>query len=153
MFARLPNSGSWTNESARISKLTRIEPAGAGGATGASHQLRRHQLGRGGRWRRSRHLRRVQRPRQGGIENGPSRRRVPGGTPFFQCSFHEIAIEFCSESVQKAAEKKREQTNQQTNRQTDRIRPISSSAVAMFWTVKTQIPVANASKTCPQNDL
>ena len=28
---------------------TRIEPAGAGGATGASHQLRRHQLGRGGK--------------------------------------------------------------------------------------------------------
>ena len=24
--------------------------------------------------------------------------------------------------------------------------------MTMFWTVKTQIPVANASKTCPQND-
>ena len=56
--------------------------AGAGGATCASVQLRRHQLGRGGRWRRSRRLRRVQRPRQCGIENGPSRRRVPGGTRF-----------------------------------------------------------------------
>ena len=96
---------------------TRIEPAGAGGATGASLQLRRHQLGRGGRWRRSRHLRRVQRPRQGGIENGPSRRRVPGGTPFFECTFHEIAIEFCSEPVQKAAEKK---WHRQTDKQTDR---------------------------------
>ena len=87
-------------------RSTRIEPAGAGGATGASLQQRRHQLGRGGRWRRSRHLRRVQRPRQGGIENGPSRRRVPGGTPFFECSFHEITNEFCSESVQKPAAKK-----------------------------------------------
>ena len=32
--------------------------------------------------RRSRYLKRVQRPRQGGTENGPSRRRMPGGTPF-----------------------------------------------------------------------
>ena len=99
---------------------TRIEPAGAGGATGASLQLRRHQLGRGGRWRRSRHLRRVQRPRQGGIENGPSRRRVPGGTPFFECSFHEITIEFLLELVQKAACKK---LNRITDKQTDRQNP------------------------------
>ena len=49
--------------------VTRIEPAGAGGATGGHFQLRRHQLGRGGRWCRSRHLRRVQRPRQGAPEN------------------------------------------------------------------------------------
>ena len=114
----------WTLSAGRIPFYSatdcRIEPAGAGGATGASLQLRRHQLGRGGRWRRSRHLRRVQRPRQGGIENGPSRRRVPGGTPFFECTFHEIAIEFCSEPVQKAAEKKlNRQTRRQTHTQTE----------------------------------
>ena len=81
-------------------------------------QLRRHQLDRGGRWLRSRHLRRVQRPRQGGIENGTSRRRVPGGTPFFECSVHEIANEFCSKSAQKPACKKwHVQTNKHTNRQ------------------------------------
>ena len=62
----------------------------------------------------------MQRPRQGGIENGPSRRRVPGGTPFFERTFHEIAIEFCSEPVQKAADKKwHRQTNKHTDGQTD----------------------------------
>ena len=59
-------------------------------------------------------MRRVQRPRQGGIENGPSRRRVPGGTPFFECTFHEIANEFCSESARKPACKK---WHKQTDRQ------------------------------------
>ena len=62
----------------------------------------------------------MQRPQQGGIENGPSRRRVPGGTPFFECSFHEIAIEFLLELVQKAACKK---LNKQTNIHTDRQNP------------------------------
>ena len=71
----------------------------------------------GGRWRRSRHLRRVQRPRQGGTENGPSRRRMPGGTPFFERWFHEITNEFYSESVQKLAGKK---WHRQTRRHADR---------------------------------
>ena len=73
----------------------------------------------GGRWRRSRHLRRVQRPRQCGTENGSSRRLMPGGTPFFERSFHEITNEFCSESVQKLVQKKlNTQQHQQTDRQT-----------------------------------
>ena len=126
---------------------TRIEPAGAGGATGGHFQLRRHQLGRGGRWRRSRHLRRVQRPRQGGMEiiSFPYRYRFK--FPFFERSFHEITNEFCSESVQKPACKKLNKQHART--QTDRIEPILSSSADVFWTVKTQIPVAKASKTCP----
>ena len=131
---------------------TRIEPAGAGGTTGASHQLRRHQLGRGGRWRRSRHLRRVQRPRQAGCGTNPEMLRFPYRnrckSPFFECSFHEITIEFFLELVQKAVCKKG--TDTQTRKQTDRIRPILSISGDRFWTAKTQIPVANASKTCPK---
>ena len=69
--------------------------------------------------------------------------------PFFECIFLEIVVEFFIKIIKKGGDKKSEHAR----RQTDRIRPISSSAVAMFWTVKTQIPVANASKTCPQNDL
>ena len=42
---------------------------------------------------------------------------------------------------------------QTANKQTDRIQPIPSNSEDVFWTVKTQIPVAKASKTCPQNDL
>ena len=61
----------------------------------------------------------MQRPRQGGTENGSSRRLMPGGTPFFERSFHEITNEFCSESVQKLAQKKLN-TYQHTDRQTDR---------------------------------
>ena len=82
-------------------------------------------------------------------ENGRVRWSYCSKNPFIECSFHEITIEFLLELVQKAACKK---LNRVTNRQTDRIQPISSSAVAMFWTVHTQIPFANASKTCPQND-
>ena len=86
-------------------------------------------------------------------ENGRVRWSYCSKNPFIECSFHEITIEFLLELVQKAACKKlNTHTNRQTNRQTDRIQPISSSAVAMFWTVHTQIPFANASKTCPQND-
>ena len=40
----------------------------------------------------------------------------------------------------------------QTDTQTDKIGPILSSSGPVFWTVKTQIPVANASKTCPENN-
>ena len=82
------------------------------------------QLGRGGRWRRSRHLRRVTRPRQAGCGTDPEMLSFPYRnrckSPFFECSFHEITIEFLLELVQKAAEKKREQTNRQTNKQTDK---------------------------------
>ena len=86
-------------------------------------------------------------------ENGRVRCSYCSKNPFFECSFHEITIEFLLELVQKAACKKlNRQANRHADRHTDRIQPISSSAVAMFWTVQTQIPVANASKTCPQND-
>ena len=86
-------------------------------------------------------------------ENGRVRCSYCSKNPFFECSFHEITIEFLLELVQKAACKKlNKQTDRQTDTQTDRIQPISSSAMTMFWTVQTQIPVANASKTCPQND-
>ena len=103
--------------------ITRIEPAGAGGATGASHQLRRHQLGRGGRWRRSRHLRRVQRPRQAGCGTDPEMLsfpyRIRCKSPFFECSFHEITIEFLLELVQKTTCKKlNKHANTQTHIQT-----------------------------------
>ena len=81
-------------------------------------------------------------------ENGRVRWSYCSKNPFIECSFHEITIEFLLELVQKAACKKLNRYRQTT----DRIQPISSSAVAMFWTVHTQIPFANASKTCPQND-
>ena len=41
---------------------------------------------------------------------------MPGGTPFFERSFHEITNEFCSESVQKLVQKK---LNEHADRQTD----------------------------------
>ena len=44
-------------------------------------------------------------------------------------------------------------TNRHTHTQTDRIGPIQSSSGAVFWTAKSQIPLADASKTCPQNGL
>ena len=83
-------------------------------------------------------------------ENGRVRWSYCSKNPFIECSFHEITIEFLLELVQKTSEKKTR--NKQTDRHADRIQPISSSAVAMFWTVHTQIPFANASKTCPQSD-
>ena len=71
--------------------------------------------------------------------------------PFFERSFHEITDEFLLELVQKTACKK---LNEQTHTQTDRqIQPILSISGHGFWTVQTQIPVAEASKTCPPNDL
>ena len=83
-------------------------------------------------------------------ENGRVRCSYCSKNPFFECSFHEITIEFLLELVQKAACKK---LNKQTdNTQTDRIRPILSCSGDVFWTVKTQIPVAKRSKTCPQNN-
>ena len=132
--------------------FTRIEPAGAGGATGASLQLRRHQLGRGGRWRRSRHLRRVQRPRQAGC--GTKMSEFDGATVartrFSSALFMKLQLNSCSNWSKKRPEKG---ANTQTNTQTDRLRPIRSSSGVVFWTAKSQIPVADASKTCPQNDL
>ena len=107
----------------------------------------------GGRWRRSRHLRRVQRPRQGGMEmfSFPYRNRFK--FPFLKRSFHEITNEFCSKSVQKPVWKKLNKQRTTDNRQTDRIEPIRSSSGIMFWTAKTQIPLADGSKPRPQNDL
>ena len=115
-----------------------------------SSELSRH-LGRGGgRWRRSRHLRRVQRPRQGGMEmfSLPYRNRFK--YPFLKRPFHEITNEFRSKSVQKVLCKK---WHGHTHKSTDRIGPIRSSSGTMFWTAKTLIPLADGSKTCPQNDL
>ena len=70
--------------------------------------------------------------------------------PFWGDLFSEITNEFCPESVQKRACKK---LNKQTKiTQTDRIRPIRSSSGVVFWTAKSQIPVADASKMCPENN-
>ena len=60
----------------------------------------------------------------------------------FNCNFMKRALE-------KGAAKK----VFQDDKQTDRIWPILSSSGDVFWTAKSQIPVADASKTCPQNDL
>ena len=135
----------------QLTSTTRIEPAGAGGATGASHQLRRHQLGRGGKEAPQSPLEESATTEASRMWHGNVRVRWSycSKNPFIECSFHEITIEFLLELVQKAACKK---LNRITHRHADRIQPISSSAVAMFWTVHTQIPFANASKTCPQND-
>ena len=86
-------------------------------------------------------------------ENGRVRCSYCSKNPFFECSFHEITIEFLLELIQKAVCKKlNNHTAKQTNTQTDRIRPILSCSGDVFWTVKTQIPVAKRSKTCPQNN-
>ena len=92
---KLYNRNSW---SPLTFIFTRIEPAGAGGATGASHQLRRHQLGRGGRWRRSRHLRRVQRPRQAGCgtKMGEFGVATVARTPFLSALFMKLQLNSCS---------------------------------------------------------
>ena len=100
--------------------ITRIEPAGAGGASGACFNCDATNWAEGGRWRRSRHLRRVQRPRQGGMEmfSFPYRNRFK--FPFLKRSFHEITNEFCSKSVQKRTCKKwHTQTHTHTNKQTE----------------------------------
>ena len=112
-------------------------------------QLRRHQLDRGGRWRRSRHLRRVQRPRQGGMEmvSFPYRNRFK--FPFLSDLFSENRNGFCPKSVQKVRCKK---WNKQTDTQTDRIGPILSSSGTVFGSAKSQIPLADASKRCPENN-
>ena len=101
----------------------------------------------GGRWRRSRHLRRVQRPRQGGTENGPSRRRMPGGTPFLSVSFLKSELYVHRLGPNRVSE------NSVTDRhQTDRIGPIWSSSGTVFGSVKSQIPVADTPKRCPENN-
>ena len=41
---------------------------------------------------------------------------------------------------------------QHTNKSTDRIGPIWSSSGTVFWTAKSQIPLADASKRCPENN-
>ena len=52
--------------------------------------------------------------------NGPVRCSYCCKNPFFECSFHEITIEFLLELVHKAACKK---LNKQTDRHTDRQNP------------------------------
>ena len=87
-------------------------------------------------------------------ENERVRCRYCSKNPFFECSFHEFVDEFLLKLVQKAAWKKlHTHADTQADKQTDRIQPIPSNSEDVFWTVKTQIPVAKASKTCPQNDL
>ena len=94
---------------------TRIEPAGAGGASGACFNCDATNWAEGGRWRRSRHLRRVQRPRQGGMEMVSFPYRYRFKFPFLKRSFHEITNEFCSKSVQNGPAKIRpRQTYTQT---------------------------------------
>ena len=43
-------------------------------------------------------------------------------------------------------------THKETNRQTDRIGPILSSSGTVFGPAKSQIPLADASKRCPENN-
>ena len=105
---------------------TRIKPAGAGGATGASHQLRRHQLGRGGKVAPQSPLEESATTEASRMWHGNGRvlRSYCSKNPFFECSFHEITIEFLLELVQKAACKKlNKQTDRQTRKQTDRQDP------------------------------
>ena len=42
--------------------------------------------------------------------------------------------------------------HRQTNRQTDKIGPIWSSSGVAFWATKSQIPLADAPKRCPENN-
>ena len=131
---------------------TRIEPAGAGGASGACFNCDATNWAEGGRWRRSRHLRRVQRPRQGGMEMISFPYRIRFKFPFLSDLFSENRNEFCPKLVQKVRRKKLNK-QQTTHSQTDRLWPIQSSSGAVFWTAKSQIPLADVSKTCSQNDL
>ena len=105
--------------------------------------------GEGGRWRRSRHLRRVQRPRQGGMEMISFPYRYRFKFPFLSDLF---SLKLQMNSVQNRS-KSGPAKRQPSDVQTDRIGPIRSSSGTMFWTAKTQIPLADGSKTCPQNDL
>ena len=131
-------------------RITRIEPAGAGGASGACFNCDATNWAEGGRWRRSRHLRRVQRPRQGGMEMISFPYRIRFKFPFLSDLFSENRNEFCPKLVQKVRRKK---LNEHARRPTDRIGPIESISGTVFWTAKSQIPLADASKSCPQNRL
>ena len=134
----------------RLSHSTRIEPAGAGGASGACFNCDATKGADGGRWRRSRHLRRVQRPRQGGMEMTSFPYRFRFKFPFLRDTFSENRNGFCPKLVQKVL---RKNLNRQTRTQTDRIGPIESISGTVIWTAKSQIPLADASKRCPQNRL
>ena len=99
--------------------LTRIEPTGAGGATGASLQLRRHQIDRGEGWRRSRHLRRVQRPRQGGQSEIESRSASYAALdPLFWVCFFWNYKWILAQTGPKNGLQKPAHTHKQTDRQT-----------------------------------
>ena len=99
---------------------TRIEPAGAGGASGACFNCDATNWAEGGRWRRSRHLRRVQRPRQGGMEMISFPYRIRFKFPFLSDLFSENRNEFCPKLVQKVRRKKlNEHARTQTNTQTE----------------------------------
>ena len=131
-------------------KKLELNPRGQVAPTGASHQLPPNKL-RG----------RVapQSPLEESATTEASRMwhenervgfSIPCKSTLFECYFSEIVDEFLLKLVQKAACKK---LDRHADTQTDRIEPILSSSEDMFWTVKTQIPVAKASKSCPQNDL
>ena len=70
--------------------------------------------------------------------------------PFLSDLFSENRNEFCPKLVQKVRRKK---LNEHAHTQTDRIGPIESISGTVFWTAKSQIPLADASKSCPQNRL
>ena len=84
-----------------------------------------------------------------------TRKRSASPTEFgARASFlHDFFVKLCRQSHRPAPKKGLgKRCDRQTDRQTDRIRPIWSSSGVVFWTAKSQIPVADASKICPENN-
>ena len=69
--------------------------------------------------------------------------------PFLSDSFLKTEL-----YVHRPAPKRRSENagDRQTNKHTDRSGLILSSSGVVFWTAKSQIPVADASKRCPENN-
>ena len=94
-----------------------MEPTGAGGASGDSHQ-RRHQTNRQGGgaavaiWGECNDLGKVASPK-----SSHGRRLIPPWIPFSEWFFREKANEFFIKIIEKVAAKKVWQTHTQTNRQ------------------------------------
>ena len=82
-----------------------------------------------------------------GPENGSSRRRMPGGTPFSSVFFLKS-----EPYVHRPARKVVRQKKRTSSKQEDKSGLISSSAGTRFWSAKCQIPVAKPLKSSPQNE-